>query len=115
MNLQIVPVHHVPEIAAGMNLAECLRDGVKASGLELADRDILAVTQKVISKAEGRIVRLAGIEPSARSVSIPSPFWDEVITSSGWAAGRLAMPARVAAMAFCSSPLEGLSALVTTT
>ncbi len=70
MNLQIVPVHHVPEIAAGMNLAECLRDGVKASGLELADRDILAVTQKVISKAEGRIVRLAGIEPSARSVSM---------------------------------------------
>ena len=70
MNLQIVPVHHVPEIAAGMNLAECLRDGLKASGLELADRDILAVTQKVISKAEGRIVRLAGIEPSARSVSM---------------------------------------------
>jgi coenzyme F420-0:L-glutamate ligase/coenzyme F420-1:gamma-L-glutamate ligase len=70
MNLQIVPIDHVPEIAAGMNLGECLRDGLKASGLELGDRDILAVTQKIISKAEDRIVKLATIEPSARSVAM---------------------------------------------
>jgi len=70
MNLQIVFIGHVPDIVAGMNLGECLREGVKASGWELEERDILAVTQKVISKAEGRIVHLGGIEPSARSVSI---------------------------------------------
>ncbi|HYR88874.1 MAG TPA: coenzyme F420-0:L-glutamate ligase [Terriglobia bacterium] len=70
MNLQIVPIGHVPEIAAGMDLGECLREGVKASGWELEERDILAVTQKVISKAEGRVVRLGSVEPSARSVSM---------------------------------------------
>jgi len=70
MNLQIVPIEHVPEIGAGMNLGECLRDGIKASGWNLEDRDVLAVTQKVISKAEGRIVSLAGIDPSARSISV---------------------------------------------
>ena len=68
MNLQISPVHHVPEIRPGMNLGECLRDGIKASGWTLESRDILAVTQKVISKAEGRIVKLTSIEPSASSV-----------------------------------------------
>jgi len=70
MNLQISPVHHLPEIRPGMNLAECLRDGIIASGWTLESRDILAVTQKAISKAEGRIVKLASIEPSPSSVSM---------------------------------------------
>lgn len=70
MNLQISPVHHVPEIRPGMNLGECLCDGIKASAWTLESSDILAVTQKVISKAEGRIVKLASIEPSASSVSM---------------------------------------------
>lgn len=64
MSLQITPIRHVPDILPGMNLGECLRQAIKASGLELTDGDILAVTQKVISKAEGRIVKLAGVEPS---------------------------------------------------
>lgn len=70
MSLQITPIRHVPDILPGMNLAECLRDGIAASGLELAVGDILAVTQKVVSKAEGRIVKLASVEPSASSLLI---------------------------------------------
>jgi len=70
MNLQITPVQHMPEILPGMNLGECLRNSIKASGLDLASGDILAVTQKIVSKAEGRIVRLSSVEPSPGSVSI---------------------------------------------
>lgn len=70
MNLQITPIRQVPDILPGMNLAECLRHGIEASGLELRDGDIVAVTQKVISKAEGRIVKLAGIEPSAAALRV---------------------------------------------
>jgi len=70
MNLQIIPISHVPEIRPGVNLGECLRQGLQASGWELQAQDILAVTQKVISKAEGRIVQLNSIEPSAHSVSL---------------------------------------------
>jgi coenzyme F420-0:L-glutamate ligase/coenzyme F420-1:gamma-L-glutamate ligase len=70
MNLQITPVHHLPEILPGTNVGECLREGIKASGLDLAAGDILAVTQKIISKSEGQIVKLSTVEPSARSQAI---------------------------------------------
>ena len=70
MNLQISPIHHIPEIRAGVNLGEYLRQGVQASGWELEARDILTVTQKVVSKAEGRIVKLSSIEPSVYSLSL---------------------------------------------
>jgi len=70
MNLHIAPVEHVPEIHPGMNLGECLRDALLRSGLELERHDILAVTQKIVSKAEGRIVDLREVTPSAYSVSL---------------------------------------------
>lgn len=70
MNLQITPVHHLPEILPGTNVGECLREGIKASGLDLSAGDILAVTQKIISKSEGQIVKLSTVEPSARSQAI---------------------------------------------
>jgi coenzyme F420-0:L-glutamate ligase/coenzyme F420-1:gamma-L-glutamate ligase len=63
-------VQHVPEIKPGMNLGECLRNGIKASGLEIQKGDILAVTQKIISKAEGRIVKLVDVSPSESAVLI---------------------------------------------
>jgi coenzyme F420-0:L-glutamate ligase/coenzyme F420-1:gamma-L-glutamate ligase len=70
MRLEIFPVQNVPDIQPGMNLGECLRDAVRTSGFQLQPRDILAVTQKIVSKAEGRVVHLASIEPSAYAVSI---------------------------------------------
>jgi coenzyme F420-0:L-glutamate ligase/coenzyme F420-1:gamma-L-glutamate ligase len=70
MNLQIAAVQHVPEIRPGANLGECLREAVHLCGWTLQPCDILAVTQKVISKAEGRIVDLRDVAPSAYSVSI---------------------------------------------
>ena len=70
MNLHIEPLQHVPEIQPGTNLSECLQKAIQASGWDLQARDILAVTQKIVSKAEGRIVDLRGIEPSAYSSSI---------------------------------------------
>src|SRR5438094_8924916 len=70
MNLQIVSIQNVPEIRPGMNLSECLRGAVRSSGWSFQPGDILAVTQKVISKAEGRIVNLGDVVPSAYSVSI---------------------------------------------
>jgi coenzyme F420-0:L-glutamate ligase/coenzyme F420-1:gamma-L-glutamate ligase len=70
MRLEFLPVQHLPEIRPGMNLAECLLSAIGASGLELLSRDILAVTQKIVSKAEDRIVLLSTVEPSASSISI---------------------------------------------
>jgi coenzyme F420-0:L-glutamate ligase / coenzyme F420-1:gamma-L-glutamate ligase len=70
MTLQITAIQHVPDVQPGMDLSECLRQGIEATGLELTAGDILAVTQKVVSKAEGRLVKLASVEPSASAVRI---------------------------------------------
>lgn len=70
MSLQIVPLSGMPEIEPGMNLGVCLLDRLEASGLKLEPEDILAVTQKVVSKAEGRIVDLGTVQASAFSTSV---------------------------------------------
>src|SRR2546425_6028851 len=70
MNLQIIPLQHVPEIYPGTNLSICLQQAIQASGFELQPTDILAVTQKIVSKAEGCIVDLRTVEPSPYSSSI---------------------------------------------
>jgi len=70
MKLEIQPIHHMPEIRCGMNLAECLRDAVGDSGFKLQSHDILAITQKIVSKAEGQVVQLSSVKPSAYSASI---------------------------------------------
>lgn len=70
MNLQVSTIQHVPQVRPGMDLAVELRNAIQSSGLDLRNDDILAVTQKIISKAEGRVVRLSEIQPSTFSRSL---------------------------------------------
>jgi coenzyme F420-0:L-glutamate ligase / coenzyme F420-1:gamma-L-glutamate ligase len=58
--LQVVPVEGLPEIGAGDDLGALI-----AGAVELADRDIVVVTSKIVSKAEGAVVELDTVEPSA--------------------------------------------------
>lgn len=60
--IEIRPVEGLPEIEVGAPLGVMI-----TTASELADGDILVVSQKVVSKAEGRVVNLASIEPSARA------------------------------------------------
>ncbi|MFL5921086.1 MAG: coenzyme F420-0:L-glutamate ligase [Gaiellaceae bacterium] len=60
--ISITPVEGLPEIRAGDDLAALI-----AEQAELEGGDVLVVAQKVVSKAEGRVVRLAEVEPSARA------------------------------------------------
>ena len=55
----ILPVEGLPEIREGDDLAELI-----AARIELENGDVLVVAQKAVSKAEGRTVRLADVEPS---------------------------------------------------
>jgi coenzyme F420-0:L-glutamate ligase / coenzyme F420-1:gamma-L-glutamate ligase len=52
--LRVVPVEHVPEVVAGDDVGLLIVDAVGPEGLE--DGDVVVVTQKVISKAEERIL-----------------------------------------------------------
>ena len=63
--MNIFPVTDLPEIREGDDLAALV---VERATLE--DGDVLVVAQKAVSKAEGRVVRLDGIEPSERALEL---------------------------------------------
>jgi coenzyme F420-0:L-glutamate ligase / coenzyme F420-1:gamma-L-glutamate ligase len=63
--LRVFPVQGIPELAEGDDLAALI---AAAAGLE--DGDVVVVAQKAVSKAEGRVVRLADVEPSPQAVEL---------------------------------------------
>jgi coenzyme F420-0:L-glutamate ligase / coenzyme F420-1:gamma-L-glutamate ligase len=65
--LSAYPVTGLPEIERGAALAPLIVDALKRRGLGLEIGDVVVVTQKVVSKAEGRIRRLAEVQPSKRA------------------------------------------------
>ena len=64
MALTIFGVPGLPEIEAGSDLAKMVADASASAGEPLDDGDIVVITSKVVSKAEGRTLDLATIEPS---------------------------------------------------
>jgi coenzyme F420-0:L-glutamate ligase / coenzyme F420-1:gamma-L-glutamate ligase len=60
--ISIVPVAGLPEIRRGDDLGILI-----AGAAELEDGDVVVVAQKVVSKAEGRVLRLSELEPSPRA------------------------------------------------
>ena len=57
----MIPVRGLPEVREGDDLAELI------AAADLEDGDVVVVAHKVVSKAEGRVVRLAEVEPSAQA------------------------------------------------
>ncbi len=55
-DVRAIPVRGIPEIRPGDDLVVILMDAIRAGGLSLGAGDVVAVTQKVVSKAEGRVV-----------------------------------------------------------
>jgi coenzyme F420-0:L-glutamate ligase / coenzyme F420-1:gamma-L-glutamate ligase len=65
-DVRVIPLRGVPELEEGDDLGALLVEaGARSGGFE--SDDVLVVAQKVVSKAEGRVVELAGIEPSDRA------------------------------------------------
>ncbi|MBI3975451.1 MAG: coenzyme F420-0:L-glutamate ligase [Armatimonadetes bacterium] len=63
--LQLWALSGLPEIGAGADLPRTIVDSLKQNGLTPEDGDVLVVAQKVISKAEGRVVDLRTVRPTA--------------------------------------------------
>jgi coenzyme F420-0:L-glutamate ligase / coenzyme F420-1:gamma-L-glutamate ligase len=63
--IRIIPITGIGEIAPGTDLGLLIYRAIQAQDVTLQQGDILVVTQKIVSKAEGRVVKLAEIEPSA--------------------------------------------------
>ena len=64
-DLVVTPIEGLPRVAAGDDLGAMIR-----AATELAPGDVVVVAQKVVSKAEGRVVDLATVEPRAEAVAI---------------------------------------------
>jgi coenzyme F420-0:L-glutamate ligase / coenzyme F420-1:gamma-L-glutamate ligase len=74
--LQIFGVPGIPEIVEGTDLAATITAAAAAAGTAIADGDIVVVTSKIVSKAEGRIVELADVQPSTFAIDW-SAKWDK--------------------------------------
>src|SRR5436190_16841455 len=70
--LTIFPIERVPEVRTGDVIAELLVAAAREQGTPLEPGDCVVVTQKVVSKAEGRVVPLDASDPGARRALIES-------------------------------------------
>ena len=62
LTLKIFPIPGIPEIKRGDNLAEIIMESAIQNHISLKDGDILIITQKIVSKAEGCVHDKAGIK-----------------------------------------------------
>jgi coenzyme F420-0:L-glutamate ligase/coenzyme F420-1:gamma-L-glutamate ligase len=65
--LRVVPVRGIPEVSEGMRVGELI-----AERAELQDGDAVVISQKIVSKAEGRVRRLSEVTPSEQARELAS-------------------------------------------
>ena len=70
--LTLIPVHGIPEIRPDDRLARLIADAAAAQDTPLLDGDCLVVTQKIVSKAEGRLVPVDPDDRAARRALVES-------------------------------------------
>ena len=74
--LEVVALDGIPEVVPGDDLVAFIGDAIERSvgALPLRDDDVLVVTQKVVSKAEGAIVDLTTVEPRPEAVEFATAY-----------------------------------------
>src|SRR5262245_53469135 len=72
MTVAVIPVPGLPMIQPGDDLAALVGDAIEAARVGLKPLDVVVVCQKVVSKAEGAVVNLDDIEPSAFAIHLTS-------------------------------------------
>jgi coenzyme F420-0:L-glutamate ligase/coenzyme F420-1:gamma-L-glutamate ligase len=65
--LELIGLENIGEVNAGDSLAERISGACARQAIELRDDDVLVIAQKIVSKAEGRMVQLKSVRPSARA------------------------------------------------
>lgn len=67
---EVIGVEGLPEFRPGDDVAGLIVDAARRQGTALEARDLLVVSQKIVSKAEGRLVRLSEVTPTARARTV---------------------------------------------
>ncbi len=68
--IQVIPVENLPLIAKGDGLAELIANAADKQGTPLMDQDIVVVTHKIVSKAEGQMLTLDEVRPSEQAMEL---------------------------------------------
>jgi len=69
-DVRLIRLPGLPEIQRGDDLSEQITNAARKARLRFENGDVLVVAQKIVSKAEGAVVRLANIEPSTQAEAI---------------------------------------------
>lgn len=72
--IRLVPLGSIPEVEPGADIARLIVDAAAQQQVALEDGCVVVVAQKIISKAENRIVDLAAVVPSERAASFAAEF-----------------------------------------
>jgi len=72
--IRVYGLDGIPEVRPGDDLVELIAKAFEQSDIGLLDEDVVVITQKVVSKAEGRLVELATVEPSALAVTYAEQY-----------------------------------------
>lgn len=70
MSLILTALQHLPLIRHGDNLADIVVHALEQNRITLEENDILVLAQKIVSKAEGRMVNLGTVTPSSRAIEL---------------------------------------------
>jgi len=68
--LEVLALPGMPLVAPGDDVPALVARALSGAGVSLADGDVLVVTSKILSRAEGRFVELPRVEPSARATEL---------------------------------------------
>jgi coenzyme F420-0:L-glutamate ligase/coenzyme F420-1:gamma-L-glutamate ligase len=68
--LTLTSLEDIPLIRQGDNLADLILNALQHTGITLEDNDVLAIAQKIVSKAEGRMVNLVSVNPSSQAIDL---------------------------------------------
>ena len=68
--IRVIGVEGIPEVQPGDDLGTMLVEAAQRQGTPIETGDVVVVTQKIVSKSEGRVVSLEGVVPSALALEI---------------------------------------------
>src|SRR5262249_61774704 len=67
---EVIGVEGIGEVRPGDDIARLIVEAASHQGTPLAAGDLLVIGQKIVSKAEGRLVKLADVEPSPIALAV---------------------------------------------
>jgi len=68
--ISIIGLESFPLVKKGDNLPKLIVDAMRREGVTVGNHDIIVIAQKIVSKTEGRIVRLRDVKPSKKAFEI---------------------------------------------